>query len=410
MYCRVACFVEVWPRVADGKPVDNTSPLYKEVSKVIDYYLTRPPKGSAPPGVFEQIILSHIYLKADRQEPNLAEKKQFYAFVHKFKIANIIRDFANIQALINLKATEKFAKLQSSWYNETPSVPYWKQKVALQRLSAKLRGGVQLTQINSYLKKRTKEGKLKIARTNYPKLDFSLSDLGAFIAISGTLLLLLGYLHVFIVNSYFGVPFQQYFQASDYIASSANGLGAIFLGAFLAAAYGFLFWSTLSSYSVQNISLYAQTFSSRAHNWILHFLGIGALLALGTVYYFEGRIDSLSFLVASLYVGSQLIARFCVLFFSDHLRALFFLSLVYISTMQTISDALREIERVLQIKSGPSVRTLEFVDRKYSEPEWYVLAITSSFVIMRHKLDGAIRVLPKEDLKLIESTPATQSP
>src|ERR1051326_3754715 len=93
MHCRVACFVEVWFRVADGKPVDTKSPLYDEVSNAIDYYLTRPPKRGAPPGAFEEITLAHIYLKPDREEPNLTTKRRLYAFVHKFKVANIIREF-----------------------------------------------------------------------------------------------------------------------------------------------------------------------------------------------------------------------------------------------------------------------------------------------------------------------------
>jgi hypothetical protein len=405
MHCRVACFVEVWFRVADGKPVDTKSPLYDEVSNAIDYYLTRPPKRGAPPGAFEEITLAHIYLKPDREEPNLTTKRRLYAFVHKFKVANIIREFVNIQALINLKATEKFEDLQSNFFKEIPSVPYWKQKISQQRLPAKLQGNAQLAQINSYLKNRIREGKKRIARSNYPKLDLSLSDLAAFIATSGTLLLLLGYIHVFIVNSYFGIPYQQYFQASDYIASSVNGLAAIFLGAFLAAGYGFLFWSTISSYSTQSASLYAQSFSSRAYNWMFHVLGTSSLLSLATVYYFEQRIDALSFLGASLYVGIPLIAHFCVLFCSNPLRAVFLLGLVYIATMQTISDALREIERVLQIKSSAPMRTLEFTHGTYSEPEWYVLAVTSSFVIMRHSVDGAIRVVPKSDLKRIDNVP-----
>ncbi len=297
------------------------------------------------------------------------------------------------------------ASLQAGLYKETPSVPYWKEKVSQKRLPDKLRGDVKLGRINSYLKKRIKEGKLHIARSNYPKLDFSLSDLGAFIAVSGTLLILLGYLHVYIVNTYFGVTYQRYFQASDYIASSVNGIAGIFLGAILAAAFGFFYWSSINSYSVQSASIVARSFSSRLNDWVIHFVGIGALLALGTVFYNDHRIDSLSFFGASVYIGWQLIGRFCSLYFANPLRALFFLSFAYLAAAQTIADALHEIEQVTHLKTGPPTRTLQFVDRSYSEPEWHVLAITSGFVIMRHQLDGAIRVLPTADLKQVDSVP-----
>jgi hypothetical protein len=406
MHCRVACFVEAWAQAAEGKPVDAESTLFKEISEVIEYYLSRPPKGAASPGIFEQIVLAHIYLRRPQHEEDLSAKKRYHRFVHRLKIAKIIREFYNIQFLINLRATEQFASLQTILYKETPSVPYWKEKVAQNRLPDKLRGNPQLGRINSYLKKRIKAGKLRIARSNYPKLDFSFSDLGAFIAVSGTLLLLLGYLHVFIVNTYFGVPYQRYFQASDYIASSANGFTGVFLGAVLGAGFGFFYWSSVNSYSTQSASIVARSFSSRLNDWVIHFVGIGALLALGTVFYNDHRIDSLSFLGASLYIGGQLIGRFCSLYFANPLRALFIVTLVYVAVVNTIADAFHEIEKVTRLKSGPSTRTLQFVDRSYSEPEWYVLAITSGFVIMRHQLDGAIRVLRKADLKQVDSVPS----
>ena len=405
MRCRQACFVEVWAQTAEGKPVDGNSRLFREIWEVIDYYLSRPPKRMEPPGHLEQIILPQIYLVRPQPELNLNARKRYYRFAHKFKIAKIIHEYANIQFLINLKATEAFASLQETLYKETPSVSYWKALVARRRLPDKLDENTKPRRIDSYLKKKIKEGKLRIARSNYPKLDFSFSDLGAFIAVSGALLLLLGYLHVYIVNSYFGVPYQWYFQTSDYIASSANGIGGVFLGAIVAAAFGFFYWSAVNSYSLQSASVIAQSFSSRLHSWILHFLGCSALLALVVVFYNEGRIDSLSFLVASLYIGSLLIGRFCSLYFTNPLRALFFITLAYVATADAVADSLREIEQVTRLKSGSPTRILRFVDRSYSEPEWYVLAITSGFVIMRHQLDGAIRVLPKSDLKEIDSGP-----
>jgi hypothetical protein len=407
MNCRVACFVEVWAKAAPEQPVDRDSKLYKGASDAIDYYLSRPPKMNASPGHFEQMILPHIYLSRTQQQPNLSKKKQYYRFVRQHKIAKIIREFANIQFLINLKATEQLSWLQTSFlYKETPTTPYWKAKVAPQRLPEELRGNVRLGRIKSYLKRRIKRGKTHIARSNYPKLDFLFSDIVAFIAVSGTLLILLGYLHVLIVSAYFGVPYQRYFQASDYIASGANSIGALFLGAVLGIAFSLFYRSTLDSYSLQAASIEAQSFSSRLNDWVLHFIGVGSLLTLGVVFYNERRIDPLAFLTASLYVGMQLIGRFCVLYFSNPLRALFFMSLAYVATVQTVTSTLREIDGILNTKGATSIRKLEFKDQTYSEPEWRILDFTSKFVIMRHQLDGAIRVMPNAELKRIDSIPA----
>lgn len=408
LYCQTACFVEVWPKIADGAPVDPESLLYKEASQAIEYYLSRPPKGYLSPGVWERIALPHIYLNS--QEPTLTAKKRYYAFVHKFRIAKTVGEFANIQVLINLRATEQFSALGYSWHNEESSVSYWKQKIDEQQLPPTLRENARLSRISSYLKTRIREGKRTIARSNYPKLDFSFSDLGAFIAVSGALLLFLGYLHVWIVNSHFDITYQQYFETSDYIAGSIDRIAAIFFGSLLAAAYGFLFSSTLSSYSTQSAYLYTKTLSARAESWILHFTGMMAFCALGIIYYRQRHIDWMSALIAGTYVWGLLIGRFCVLFFLNPLRALFFLNLVFISIMLTVWSSFREIERVLQNKSNPSVRTLEFADRIYSEPEWSVLAITSSFVIMRHQIDGTVRVLPKSNLKRIDSVPSATPP
>ena len=72
-----------------------------------------------------------------------------------------------------------------------------------------------------------RELKLSFARANYIKIDFTLSDLTALIALCGALLLVLGYVRIFILGGYFGFPFQNYFGIADYLATSLNLTGQI---------------------------------------------------------------------------------------------------------------------------------------------------------------------------------------
>ena len=398
MRCRVACIIEAWDKITEHKPLDLDSPLYDQLDNVIKYYLTRVSNSRASIGLIERGLLPHNGISWKERASGIEKERPYFKFVLKHRLARIIKQYVNIQYYINFCATEQFSSIEEK-FGESPSGPFWKAKVDFDQLPMPLRDSKKPNVINSYLKTRIKEAKRKLAHANYLKVDFSTSDLTAFVALSGTILLVLGYLQVAILSTYFGVPYQRYFDVSDYIAASINSIDKYLLGAFIAFVFGYFQIASAESFVLHRASFKHRPLSDRTHIWIWHFTGISSVVALCVVFFTRKLIDPFSLYVAGLYIGMQIIGSISAKFFVNPAKAYLFISLAFIAILGGVDGSIREIYRIEYPESHPTIRTLQFEDKNYSEPEWSVLAITSDFVILRQQSNGLIEVRAKSDLK-----------
>ena len=62
--CDVACFVEVWTKIADGKPVDTSDKLYSQINEAIEFYLFKDGFSRQEYGLFESDLLTWHFSKS----------------------------------------------------------------------------------------------------------------------------------------------------------------------------------------------------------------------------------------------------------------------------------------------------------------------------------------------------------
>jgi hypothetical protein len=223
--CHVNCLFEVWGQIAAGAPLDSESRLYKDADATIAYYLMRPSVNRESFVPVESTILTanFVYWHRAKQSPPNAAKH--FNFVRNNRLARIVRFYANLQNNINYLATKEIAPIQAK-LKQTESCDHWKTEVAFNRLPVELKDEQHRPRrVASFLRKKLRAIKREIATKSSLKIDFTLSDVSAFIAISGALLLVLGFARVAILGWYFAIPFPRYFGTTDYIAS---GIGEIY--------------------------------------------------------------------------------------------------------------------------------------------------------------------------------------
>ncbi len=399
--CRVACNLNVWAKISNSKPVDFESSLYQEMDKAVTFYLMQSFTSRDSIGLLEGQILRYNYLFWIIRKNESDKRKQYYRFVLKYRIADILKNYVNIQNCINKCATDEISELESKLGIDV-SAEFWTKLVLTDKLPAQLRKKCKPRSILSYLKKEIKTTKRDLSYNNYLKFDFSPSDITAFVSLSGTLLLLLGYLQVAAVNSYFGVPYQRYFGISDYIASSVSAVDNYLVAALIAFLFVFLSLATANTVSLYSAKIEERSSFGSIDNWFLHFTGLSALAAMTAVFFTKWRIEPIMLFVTCMYLGAPMVRYFCLRFFVSPPKAYMFSTLVFVAFVNGGVGVVTEINHVIDSKGGPPVRIFKFVDADYTEPDWFVLAITSDFVILRRQNNGFIQVRAKSDLKLIE--------
>ncbi len=341
-----------------------------------------------------------------KQSPQLAKH---FNFVRRNRLARIVRFYANLQNYINYIATKEIAPLEES-AKQTRSCERWKSEVVFNRLPAELKDEPhQARRLAAFLRKKLRAAKREIAAKNYLKLDFTLSDLSAFVAISGALLLLLGFARIAILGTYFGIPFAQYFGTTDYIASGVGEIYAYVAGALVATLASLAYLATATAVSLQAIELQRRTWSGCIRSWVWHFTGASAVVAAAVVVLRDNAIDATLLGVALTYVGVLIIAEVSARFFTNPLKGWTALTLVFASAVATLVGTISEARRIEYTAPGEPHRVIRFTDATFNQPPWKIFAITNNFVILRRQIDGLVIVKNKSDLRSIEDQPKPAS-
>jgi hypothetical protein len=288
--CRTACFVEAWTKIEKGKPVDADSRLAQELGDASDYYLVRQFKTSDALNSYEKVIFRTMQVwAASKQEAPDWKKRSYFEFVRRHRLARILRRYISIHGLIAVEASKELEQLEKSEKIE-PSVSTWEAQLDRSQLPAKFQKQ-KVIFLRRYLNRQTATLKRDLARRNYKKIDFELSDLTALAALSGTLLVLLGYFRVAALHSYFGVPYERYFSITDYLASSVGAIHGYLIGTSIAVvSWWFGSAATENSYSLQQHEPKYQTHSERFNMWGYIFLVFMAAVAGVVTFIAEGRI------------------------------------------------------------------------------------------------------------------------
>jgi hypothetical protein len=399
--CHVNCLLEIWCHIYEGRLLDTDSVTYKEADAAVTYYLMRSSTSRESFSFFEQRILRTNLVYWNIRESQNEDRTRQFRFVLKHRLAIIIKRYINLQNYINFLALKEVASMEVA-LKQRVSVFHWKHLVKFDQLPPPLRQDTRPRQLKLFLKKKLNKAKREIARKNYLKIDFALSDLTAFITLSGALLLLLGYFRIAVIGWYFQFPYERYFGTTDYLAASLSSIDQYILAAILSAILMFFSIATADAHSLQFRTHQSRSLSGRISKWQWHFVGISSILAVGIVFFQRHVLDPISLALAGTYVGIYGIGIVSRTFFVEPIKALMVLALVLAAFTNALAGVTREINQITQKTAGPPVRLLRFSDTTYSEPEWRVLAFTKDFVILRRQTDGAIQVRPKSELKAID--------
>lgn len=402
--CHMACLFEVWSKISEG-PLDTQSRSYKDADAAIAYYLMRSSMSRDSFAPFERKILGWNLVAWYRAQTDAPDARKHFTFVRKHRLAKIIRNYENLQNYISYVAAAEIASLQEL-VKETVSRDEWKSKVKFDRLPPKLKDEPhRARRIASFLATKLRSLKREIAIKNYFKIDFALSDITSFIAISGALLLLLGFGRVAFFGWYFEIPFARYFSTTDYIASGLGEIYGYLIAALLAAMLAFYRVATATAVSLQAPDFYQRSWSGRAETWAWHFTGVSAIVALVVVAVQSHWVDTISLAVALSYVISMLLWSVSLRFFKEPLKAGILLTVVLVSAATTFVGTINEIQRITHSSTSARHRTIQFSDSVFNEPSWKVIAITNNFVILRRQSDGVVVAKARTDLKFIEDQP-----
>jgi hypothetical protein len=229
------------------------------------------------------------------------------------------------------------------------------------------------------------------------------------IALLGTLLVVLGYTRVFILGTYFGFPFQEYFGISDYLSRSLNVTGQVVFSAIISGAFAFAYISGLNSYSLSQEELRHKSVPGKVQNITYHFIGLSSLPILAFHYHAAGVIDPLLALFTMQYAVSFAIGHVSARYFANPLKAFLFLNLIFLSFATTISSVIREINLLNRPNETSPKRVAKFNDAEYREKEWQFIAFTSDYVIMRNRQTQQVLVRARSDLRIVESNAAEKA-
>ncbi len=407
--CHMACLFEVWSKISDGA-LDSESQSYKDANDTIAYYLMRSSTARHNFPSSEIITLAWNYVAWHRAQTDPPNARKHFNFVRKHRLGRIIRYYENLQNYISYVATTEIASYQEL-LKEPRSCEEWKSKVKFDRLPPELKNEPhRARRLATFLAKKLRSLKREIAVKNYLKVDFALSDITSFIAISGVLLLLLGFGRVAILGWYFEIPFARYFGTTDYLASGLGEIYAYLFTALVGAGLSFYRLATATAISLQGPDLYQQSWSGRVEKWTMHFTIIGACAALVLVGMRFHWIDTISLAFLLSYLVPLVVWNVSIRFFKEPLKAGLLLFIVLGSAAVTFVGTINEIQRITYGSANVRPRTIQFGDSVFNEPDWKVIAITSNFVILRRQSDGIVLAKAKSDLKSIEDLPPPTSP
>jgi hypothetical protein len=270
--CNAACFVECWTLVAKNELIDTRSSLAGQINNAADYYLTRAVYARGEFGKYEQLLLDwqySLWVIRDIKKPDEHRARNFAA---EHELAPIFEKYANLYNYVCFTASKEIEKLEVQ-QNEPVSVKYWRKTVRFDMLPRSLNEKTKARAVRTFFAGLVRELKLSFARANYLRIDFTLSDLTSLVALCGALLLVLGYVRIFILGGHFGFSFQDYFGVADYLATSLNLTGQVLLGGVLAAISGYASIATHNSYSVQQTELETNSSHARIARLGLHLGG-----------------------------------------------------------------------------------------------------------------------------------------
>jgi hypothetical protein len=399
--CHVACMFEVWSKISDG-PLDSESRSYKDADAAITYYLMRSSTARQNFASAEITILSWNFLAWHRAQTDPPNARKHFNFVRKHRLAKIIRYYENLQNYISYVATTEIASYQEL-LKEPLSCEEWKSKVKFNRLPPEFKDKPhRARRLASFLAKKLRSLKREIAIKNYLKIDFALSDITSFIAISGALLLLLGFGRVAFLGWYFEIPFARYFGTTDYIASGLGEIYAYLFAAFFAAGLSFYRLAAATAISLQGPDFYRQSWSGRFEKWTVHLTAVSACVALVLVGVQFHWVDTISLAFVLSYLIPLVVWNVSLRFFKDPLKAGLLLAMVLVSAAITFVGTINEIQRITRASANAHPRTIQFNDSAFNEPAWKILAITNNFVILRRQSDGIVLAKARADLKSIE--------
>lgn len=401
--CHVACFIECWTVAAKGKLIDTESPLAREINNATEYYLSRAVYARGEFGAYERHLLSWPYAlwyARDNKQPDEQRARNFAA---EHDLAPIFQKYANLYNYVCFTASKEIEKLEVQG-KEPASVKYWRSKVRFNDLPKALNEKTKARVVRKFFAELVRELKLSFARANYIKIDFTLSDLTALATLSGALLLLLGYVRIFVLGAYFGFPFQNYFGVADYLTTSLNLTGQVLIGGVLAVIFTYGSIATANSYSVQQAEWQANSTQARIARIGYHFTGISALVAVALAYFRLDHVDDVAALAALVYVGALAIGRASVAMFQNPLKGYMAMGLVYFSLAATLAGSLREIQRLNQPPTSSPMRALHFEDVRYDEKEWQIVAFTTDYVIVRNRQTKQLLIRSRKELKSVETS------
>jgi hypothetical protein len=359
---------------------------------------------NAADGCGAELLLLYLpYAYRLTRDTNKPDEQRAQGFAAENHLAPILEKYANLYNYACFTAAKEIEKLEVQ-AKEPASVIYWRSKVRFDRLPKPLNDKTKARAVRKFFAERVRELKVSFARANYVKVDFTLSDLTALATLCGALLLLLGYVRIFILGSYFGFPFQNYFGVADYLTTSLNLTGQVLIGGALAAIFTYGSVATANSYSVQQTELQTNSTQAKIARFGYHFTGISSLVTAAFTYFRLDHIDDLAALGALVYVGALAISRASIALFEKPLKAYMTISLVYFSVAATLTGALREIQRLNQPPTGSPTRALQFEDARYDEKEWQIIAFTTDYVIVRNRQTKQLLIRSRKELKSVETS------
>lgn len=399
--CVVGCFVESWDLVSQGKPIDSESPDFKRIFDAIRYYFRGAVlrRGDAFNAI-EISILRTRYAEWVARDSGDVNPKSARSLVLKYRLARIFKKYVNLHNYIGYLATKEIADLETK-LGLSPSVDFWRGVVRFVSLPEGLNENTKPSAVRSFLRKNVKALKRNLAQKNYRKLDVAISDITALVTLSTAWILILGFVHTYFLAWYLGFPFQDYFGTADYLKTSLNRTGEVFVGALLVSAFLLLQFATIGSYSRSEYNI-DRSYSGWAASFLYHAVGLSSYPALAVEFYTKHKVDGTSLFISMLYPVSLVAPRIVGLFFVKPIQAYLVIWLMVGTLLSVLVGVVREVDRIDLPSNVADRRLVRFEDRDFSEADWQFIAFTSDYLIMRNRESRSIVVRPRSTLKAIE--------
>lgn len=392
LLCQRACIIESWATANDGRPIDQNSADYKQLSRVVRYVLSASSFRRKQKSLPEKFFTYNDYTIAGYHH-SAAQDQRNMAFIREKGIAAALNRYRIIQDHINYLTVSGvgFLSLESA---ETES--FWRERVKLSRLPYSTARFDSSREIRKYLKRRIRTFKREIVNLNFPKLSLRTSDLAAILPLSGAAVLVMALARTYLICTYFSVPFERYFRIGDYVAGSIAEIGAYLLLVCISVIW--VFWQVSSDEAFLVGGSTPPKMLNLLTDLPLHVIGLSSI-----VYLFVALVRSeLPFPFAVfggwLYVlywaGPWILRRVL----PATRRAYFTALLIALLVGQVLSGSVHSIKELSKPVAGEQY---VFDDITFYSSETRLIASTTDFLIFRSVSDGALDVRSRSDLKAI---------